>query len=62
MFNAKTWEERRKKGIPPEIYKADFYNSHNNYELFIESSDYQAKKIAEITNKPVYSVETNKMY
>jgi uncharacterized HAD superfamily protein len=62
MFNAKTWEERRKKGIPPENYKADFYNSHNNYELFIESSDYQAKKIAEITNKPVYSVETNKMY
>lgn len=62
MFNANSWDERNNIGIPSEKYKADFYGSHDNYELFIESSDYQAKKIAEITNKAVYAVETNKMY
>lgn len=62
MFNASSWDERNKKGVPPEIYKADYYKSHNNYVLFIESDDNQAKKIAEISKKPVYCVETNKLY
>lgn len=62
MFKANTWEERRRTGISPEVYKGEFYKNHENYELFIESSDHQAKKIAEISKKPVYCVETNKMY
>ena len=62
MFNANSWDERNKMGIPSEVYKANFYKERDKYELFIESSDYQAKKIAELTNKPVYAVETNKMY
>ena len=62
MFPANTWDERNNKNIMPEIYKANFYKSNDNYQLFVESSDYQAKKIAEVTNKPVYCIETNKMY
>lgn len=62
MFNANTWDERNKSGIPPEKYKADFYKSKPNYKLFIESNEQQAKKIAEISCKPVYCVETNKLY
>jgi uncharacterized HAD superfamily protein/hypoxanthine-guanine phosphoribosyltransferase len=62
MFNANSWEERNKMGIPPEEYKADFYKNNDNFKLFVESSDHQAKKIAEISNKPVYCVETNKLY
>lgn len=62
MFNANTWDERNNTFITSENYKADFYKKNNNYNLFIESSDYQAQKIAEITKKPVYCVETNKLY
>ena len=62
MFNANTWEERNKSGITPEKYKGNYYKTHNDYELFVESSDYQARMIAEISNKRVYCVETNKMY
>lgn len=59
-FNADSWEERNK--IPSELYKGEFYKANGNYQLFVESSDYQAKRIAEISKKPVYCVETNKMY
>lgn len=62
MFNAMSWQERNNKNIPPEKYKADFYKKHNNYRLFVESNDYQAKRISEISGKPVYCVETNKLY
>ena len=62
MFNAQSWDERNSTGIPPELFKGNFYKTHNNYKLFVESSDYQAKKISEISNKPVYCVETNKIY
>lgn len=62
MFNANSSEERKNSGITPEKYKGDYYKSHPNYKLFVESSDYQAKRIAEISGKPVYCVETNKMY
>ena len=62
MFNASTWEERQRSGISPEIHKANFYKSHSNYSLFVESSDYQAKRIFEITGKPAFSVECNKIY
>ena len=62
MFNANTWDERNDKGISPEAYKGIFYANNENYKLFVESSDYQAKRIFEISKKPVYSVETNKLY
>lgn len=62
MFNANSWEERNKSGISSAKYKGDFYKQHKNYKLFIESSDSQARKIAEIAKKPVYCVETNKLY
>lgn len=61
MFNADSWEERNKMGTPPEEFKGNFYKN-NDYRLFVESSDYQAKRISEISNKPVYCVETNKIY
>lgn len=62
MFPASTWDKRNNNGISSEKYKAEFYKSHDNYELFVESNDYQARKIAELTKKPVYCVDTNKMY
>ena len=61
MFNANNWEERNKIGVSSEVYKADFYKN-GDFKLFVESSDSQAKKIFEISNKPVYCVETNKLY
>lgn len=61
MFNANSWEERNNSGISPELYKATFYKQ-NSYMLFVESSDYQAKRIFEMTGKPVYSIEGNKLY
>ena len=62
MFNAQTWDERFRSGISSEKYKADFYKSHPEYRLFVESDDYQARRIAEISKKPVYCVQTNKVY
>ena len=62
MFNGNTYEERSFSGISPEKLKGEYYKTHNNYNLFVESDDRQAKKIAEISNKPVYCVETNKVY
>ena len=62
MFDANTWDERNRSGISPEKYKGEFYKQHNNYKLFVESDDYQAKKIFEISNKPVFCVATNKVY
>ena len=62
MFNAYTWDERNEKGISPEAYKGVFYANNNKYRLFIESNDYQARRIFEISGKPVYCVETNRLY
>jgi hypoxanthine phosphoribosyltransferase len=62
MFPAKTWDERNKTEIQPEQYKAKFYKEHDNYKLFVESNDVQAKRIYDITKKPVYCVESNKLY
>lgn len=62
MFNAKSWADRQKKGISPEQYKAWNYKKHDEYMLLVESSDYQASRIAEMAEKPVYCVETNKLY
>ena len=62
MFPAQSWNERHQSRIPSEQYKAAYYKQHVNYKLFVESSDYQAKRICELTGKPVYCIESNKMY
>lgn len=43
------------------IYKGEYYKQRTDCTLFIESSSHQSKIIAEISNKPVYCVETNTM-
>lgn len=62
MFDANTWEERYRSRVTPEMYKGLYYKNHDKYNLFVESDDRQAKMIAEISKKPVYCVETNKLY
>lgn len=61
MFNSETYEERGKL-LSPFEYKANIYLSNNDYKLFIESDDWQAKLIHEISGKPVLSVEKNMIY
>lgn len=62
MFDAQTWDERNNKGISPGRYKGEYYKAHNEFELFVESDDNQAREIVSISHKPVYCVGTNKMY
>lgn len=62
MFNANSWEERMESGVTPEQYKAWNYKKNEQFMLMIESSDYQASRIAEMAGKPVYCVESNKLY
>ena len=62
MFKANSWEERHNSGISPEIFKAEIYKERHNMKLFVESSDYQAKRIYDLTKKPVLSVDTNTLY
>ena len=42
--------------------KAKVYSEDNNAELFIESDDYQAQMIHQLTGKQVLCVGTNKIY
>ena len=42
-------------------YKGEYYKGRKDCVLFIESSFVQSKRIAEISNKPVYCIETNTM-
>ena len=63
MFPANTYSERAVSGMSPEQYKADMYKNEAWYmQLFVESDDFQAKRIYEMTKKPVLSVERNIMY
>ena len=62
MFKANTWEERNASGITPEVYKGEFFKDNDRYSLFVESDDHQAQRIHEISKKPVFCVETNKLY
>lgn len=59
MFNAETREERNK--IAPYIYKAHVYGN-STYSLFIESNDFEAQMIHQLTSKPVISIEKNILY
>ena len=62
MFPAYTYEARRASGIVPAAYKADIYAQRGWARLFVESSDAQARQIAQRTAKPVFSVESNRLY
>lgn len=62
MFNAQTWEERNNSGITPELLKGNYYKNDTNSILFIESNDFQARRIHNISKKPVYCVDTNTFY
>ena len=62
MFPAKSYDERAEMGISPAAFKADIYRLRPWAKLFVESDDRQAREIHAITRRPVYSVETNKMY
>ena len=62
MFNAQTWEERAMSGANPGTWKGEIYKSLPQYKLFVESNPDQAKRIAEVSGKPVLCVGNNKMY
>lgn len=62
MFNAQSYKERNDMHIPPELLKGMVYKEDRNSILFIESDDYQAKAIHEMSGKPVLCTTTNIMY
>lgn len=62
MFGAGDWTERHDSGIDPASYKGRFYRDNADMTLFVESSDYEARRINIISGKPVFCVETNNMY
>lgn len=62
MFNASSWTEREMMGISPEDMKGNFYKNDPDSNLFIESDDKQARKIHQISGKPVLCVESNTLY
>lgn len=61
MFPAKTREERNGT-MSPERFKAQQYAAANWAWLFIESDDKQARRIHEISNKPVWCYSNGRMY
>ena len=62
MFPAKSYNERAGMGISPAAFKADIYRLRPWAKLFVESDDRPARAIYGLAGKPVYSVETNKIY
>lgn len=62
MFNADSWDERNNTRISSEQYKALYYSAADWAKLFVESSDYQARVIHQLTNKAVLSIEGNCLY
>lgn len=62
MFPAESYEERAGTGVSPAVFKADIYRQRTWAKLFVESDDRQAREIFGLTGRPVYCVETNKMY
>ena len=61
QYNELIMFEHGRRDESPQRYKGIFYREHD-YNLLIESCDSEAQKIAEIAGKPVYCVESNKMY
>jgi orotate phosphoribosyltransferase len=59
MLDLPSAEERRRRGNHAE-YKAEAYRE-TDAKLFVESDHTQAVEIAQLTDRPVYSVEHNQM-
>lgn len=55
--DARSRDRDRKHGS----YKASIYRSRDRYQLFVESSEFQARQIAHWTGKPVFCIETMEM-
>lgn len=62
MFKADSRDERNNSGISPAVMKAKIYGEDNDAVLFVESDEWQARRIYEITGKEVYCVSNNKLY
>ena len=62
MFKAGTWDERNQTGISSEEMKGAYYKKQDWALLFVESDDWQAREIFRISGKPVFCVESNKLY
>ncbi|MBP5172808.1 MAG: hypothetical protein J6037_03785 [Bacteroidales bacterium] len=62
MFPAYSYDDRSATGITPSRWKADAYNVATWAKLFVESDDRQARDIQIMTGKPVYCVQSNKLY
>ncbi len=61
MLDLKSKEERIKMGAHGH-FKAKIYNKLNKTTIFYESNPKQAAQIAELTKKPVFCVETDRLY
>ena len=61
MLNLQTKEERIKMGAHA-IFKSKIYNELDNTRIFYESNYKQAFQIAELTQKPVFCVETDTLF
>ena len=62
MFKAQSREERNSSGVSPEQMKAIVYGKDTGAFLFIESDDWQARRIHDMTHKPVLCVKSNRLY
>lgn len=62
LFPAQTYAERAASGISPSSFKADVYGAATWAALMVESDDGQARRIFDLTGKPVYCVASNKLY
>ena len=61
MCNAPSWSERD-RNIDSATMKASFYKEHPEFILFVESDDYQARRICQLSGKQVLCVDSNKLY
>jgi uncharacterized HAD superfamily protein len=61
MLDLPSKEERKRINVYAK-HKADIYNNNDELVLFFESSEKQAQNIFSITGKPVFCVETNKLF
>lgn len=62
LFPAQTYEARAASGIGPSAFKARIYNEATWAALFVESEEGQARRIHDLTGKPVLCVATNELY
>lgn len=53
---------KRDRNIDSATMKASFYKEHPEFILFVESDDYQARRIYQLTSKQVLCTDTNTLY